>query len=83
MRWVAGTSSRNETKGHMSEKKRAVLAAYYEVGRAAALLDMSPRYVKDRIRGGDLEGYRLGNRIVVTAESLQVFLANRLMGGAD
>jgi len=59
----------------MSAKQ--ILAAHHEIGRVAALLDMSPRYVKDRIKAGDLVGYRLGNRIVVDAASINSFLENR------
>ena len=64
-------------------KETPILKAHYEVGRVATLLDMSPRYVKDRIKDGHLTGFRLGSRIVVTADSIQVFLDNRRMDASQ
>jgi len=58
---------------------KALLGAHYEVGKLAALIDMSPRFIKERIKAGELEGYRLGNRIVVSAESVKRYLENRRM----
>lgn len=55
------------------------IGAHYEVGRLAALLDMSPRWVKERIKAGEMDGYRLGHKIVVPHDSLTKFLANRSM----
>lgn len=68
-------------KKAMSEVKVAhrPLKAHYEVGRVAALLDMSVRWVKERVKAGDLEGFRLGNRIVISADSLEDFMQNRRM----
>ena len=63
-------------------KARQIVAAHMEIGRAAALLDMSPRYVKERLKAGEMTGYRLGNRIVVECESIRAFLENRKMGPA-
>jgi hypothetical protein len=78
---VSGGGRKRNDRSNMNDKK--ILGAHYEVGRVAMLLDMSPRYVKDRIKAGDLEGYRLGNRIVVSANSLQAFLDNRKMAHAN
>jgi hypothetical protein len=59
--------------------KSNFLPAHYEVNRVAMLLDMSPRFVKERIKAGEMEGYRLGNRVVVTASSIRSYLDNRRM----
>ena len=69
-----------QTVSNATKPGRSIIPAHYEVGRVAMLLDMSPRYVKDRIKAGDMVGYRLGSRIVVTAESIRAFLDNRRMG---
>jgi hypothetical protein len=61
-------------------KARQIVAAHMEIGRCAALLDMSPRYVKGRLKAGEMTGFRLGNRIVVECESILTFLENRRMG---
>ena len=55
-------------------KAEKALQAHYEVNRVAALLDMSPRWVKQRVKDGELKGRRLGNRIVIEAGSLNDFL---------
>jgi AraC-like DNA-binding protein len=65
-----------------AKKEKRLLTAHYEVGRVAMLLDMSPRYVKERIKAGELVGYRLGNRVVVEADSIRSFLQNRRMNVA-
>ena len=56
------------------------LPAHYQVGRLAVLLDMSVRWVKDRVKDGSLVGYRLGKNIVVDAGSVEQFLAARRIG---
>jgi hypothetical protein len=38
---------------------------------------MSVRWVKERIKAGELDGYRLGCKTVVAADSLERYLANR------
>lgn len=61
-------------------KTETILGAHYEVGRVAALLDMSPRWVKEKVKAGEIKGFRLGNRIVVDAKSLNEFLERRKLG---
>ena len=51
--------------------------AFYKLQRVAKLLDMSPQWVRERIRGGDLKAFKFGKDIVVEAESLDDFLFNR------
>lgn len=58
-------------------KTMKVVSAHLEVNRVAALLDMSPRFVKEKIKAGELVGFRLGSRIVISVESLNSFLENR------
>ena len=58
-------------------KAKRIGGSYMEAGRVADLIDMSVRYVKERIKDGSLKGYRMGNRIVVSTDSLQAFIANR------
>lgn len=54
------------------------LGGHTAVTRVAALLDVSPRFVKERINSGELKGYRLGgNLIVVDNASLQQFMESR------
>lgn len=74
-----GELKKDAPKPAKSVKQIPPLKAHYEVGRVAALLDMSVRWAKERVKAGDLEGFRLGNRIVVSAESLEVFMRNRRM----
>lgn len=48
---------------------------HLEVGVCAALLGgMSRRFIRDRIKAGDLEGYLLGNKMVVSASSVNRYL---------
>ncbi len=56
------------------------IGLHYEVGRLAAMLDMSVRYLKDQIKAGEIEAYRLGNKIVVPDKSLREFLRNHSIG---
>ena len=56
------------------------IQAHYSVGRLAALLDMCPRWIKDRVKVGELVGYRLGKCIVVDAGSVDKFLTARRLG---
>jgi hypothetical protein len=57
-----------------------LIGAHMDVARAAALLDMTPRWVKDKIKAGDLQGYRLGQKVIVSVESLRLYLDNNSMG---
>ena len=50
-----------------------------EVNKLAKMLDMSPRWIKDKVKAGELLGYRLGNRIVVNRQSVDDFMAAREM----
>lgn len=54
--------------------KARLISVHYEVNKVAALLDMSPRWVKERVKAGQLKGRRLGNRIVIDGESLNDYL---------
>lgn len=73
----------DEPNVRAKKASKAIIGAHYEVGRVAMLLDMSPRYVKERIKAGEMIGYRLGNRIVVEAESIRAFLQNREMRATE
>lgn len=50
-----------------------------EVNKLAKTIDMSPRWIKDKVKAGELLGYRLGNRIVVDLQSVDDFMAAREM----
>ena len=54
-----------------------------EVNKLAKQIDMSPRWIKERIKDGSLIGYRLGNRIVVNRQSVDDFMAAREMRLVD
>ncbi len=45
----------------------------------ARMLSMSVRWVKDQVKAGNLKGYRLGNKVMVDAQSLNEFLSERSM----
>lgn len=60
--------------------ERKTVAMHLEAGVAAALLGgMSRRFIKDLIKKGELEGFALGNRVIVTAESVNRYLEARRM----
>jgi hypothetical protein len=61
----------------MSTKR--FLPATYEVNQVATLTNMSVRFWKDAIKdpSSGLVAYRLGNRLVIEAESLNKFLEAR------
>jgi hypothetical protein len=59
---------------------RKTVEVHLEIGVAAALLGgMSRRWVKRKIADGELEGFDMGNRIIVTAASVNRFLERRRM----
>jgi DNA-binding Lrp family transcriptional regulator len=64
------------TTGEPGRRPRPV-GAFYSVRRVAEQLDMSVRWVKERIKAGELDGYRLGCKTVVAAESLANYLHKR------
>jgi hypothetical protein len=64
-------------------KNISTIGAHYDAGRVAALLDMSVRWVKARIQQGELEGYRLGHKVVVSEASLRAFLERHQMHKSD
>ncbi|MHC1768180.1 MAG: helix-turn-helix domain-containing protein [Verrucomicrobiia bacterium] len=68
------------TENPTAGKARQIIPMHYEIGRVALLLDMSTKFVKDRIKAGDLRAFRLGNRIVVEVASIRTFLDNRALG---
>jgi hypothetical protein len=74
------TTPPEQAKG---KAKAIQIPQHYEVGTAANLLGMSVRFIKTRCKAGEMEGYRLGNRIVVTAASIRSYLDNRLLGPRD
>jgi hypothetical protein len=55
---------------------------HLDIGTACYLLGgMSRRWIKDKIKDGELVGYELaGNKIVVTAESVNAYLARHRIG---
>ena len=62
---------------------RKTVPLHLDVGVAAALLGgVSRRWILDHIKKGDLDGYKLaGNKVVVTAESLNRLLDRRRITG--
>ncbi len=51
------------------------------VPEVARLLGVSPRYVRDRVKAGELEGYALAaRRFSVSVASLRRFLEQRRLG---
>lgn len=54
-----------------------------EINKLSKKIDMSPRWIKERIKEGLLIGYRLGNRIVVNRQSVDDFMAAREMRLVD
>ena len=73
------TIQESEQLAPAARKPKTPIGPHFQIGKVAEMLDMSTRYVRDRIRAGDLEGYRLGSRVVVPAEALKQFLDNRRM----
>ena len=67
----------SELEGAASRRGLKVIRAHYDVQRVAILLDMSTKWVKERVHAGDLEGYRLGGKVVITAASISTYLDNR------
>ncbi len=67
--------------------RRAPLNSGFEIGRhsqaqtIAKRLGMSTRWVKDRVKAGELVGYRFGTRIVVNEGSIVRFLEQRQIRG--
>ena len=60
---------------------RKFVPLHIDIGVAAALLGgVSRRWILDHIKKGELDGYKLaGNKVVVSAESLNRLLENRRM----
>jgi hypothetical protein len=50
-----------------------------DIGKAAIKVDMSKRWITERIKDGTLVGYKLGNRVAVTVESLGALIRNSRM----
>jgi excisionase family DNA binding protein len=59
---------------------KAPLRSHIEANRLAVLLDVSVRWVKDKVKSGELVGYRLGKRICVDSASVDKFLEARRLG---
>lgn len=63
---------------------RKTVAVHLELGVACALLGgMSRRWCRDRIAAGELVGFLLGNKIVVTAESVNEYLDKHRLGPVE
>ena len=63
---------------------RKFVSLHLEVGVVCYLLGgMSRRFVRDRIKAGDLEGYLLGNKMVVSADSVNAYLQNQRISPED
>jgi excisionase family DNA binding protein len=45
------------------------------VAQAAEALNLSDRYTRELIRGGDLQAIRAGRRVLVVAESIDNYIA--------
>lgn len=56
------------------QNERGPVQAHYDVTRTAALLDVSPRWVKQQIAKGNLVASRIGKKIVVQADSIKDLL---------
>jgi excisionase family DNA binding protein len=63
----------------MTNQSTPAIEHHFDVKTVATQLSMSVRWVKERIKAGELQGYRLGHKIVVPEKSLQSFLENRAM----
>lgn len=66
----------------IDRRQQAPMPAHIELNRLAVLWDMSPRYIKERVKEGDLVAYRMGNRLVIDAASAAQFLSARRISGA-
>lgn len=73
------TTRRNDetTKPEGGGIRTKPLGAFYSVRKVAEQLDMSVRWVKERIKAGELVGFRFGCKTVVAADSLESYLENR------
>lgn len=67
---------------HKTDSERP-LGVHYTVGRAAYLLDKGPRWIKEKIKDGVLDGYRLDGEIVVTLASINAYLDMCRITGSD
>ncbi|HRY51824.1 MAG TPA: helix-turn-helix domain-containing protein [Candidatus Paceibacterota bacterium] len=59
------------------------LKTHYTVAAVAEQLGMCERWVKDRVKEGLLDGYRLGHKIVVSEESVLKLLEQRRISCPD
>lgn len=50
------------------------IGPHYKVSRVAWLLDKSPRWVKNKIKDGVLDGYRCDGDILVSVKSINAYL---------
>lgn len=66
-----------------TDKTERAIRAHMKVKKVAALLDKCERWVKEEIKDGKLEGFRLGNEIVVSVESLNNYIESRRMRKLD
>jgi excisionase family DNA binding protein len=48
--------------------------------RAAALLDCTPRFLRDKVRAGEISGTKLGTKVVLDVASLNEFIRNSSIG---
>jgi hypothetical protein len=65
-------------QGSMAKNSEPVtekpLGVHYKVSRVAWLMDKEPRFIKGLIKDGLLEGFRIGNEIVVSLSSINAYL---------
>jgi hypothetical protein len=62
-------------------KQRKTVELHLDIGVAALLMGgMSKRWMKTQIVAGELEGFRVGNKLVVTAASVNDYLERRRIG---
>lgn len=61
----------------MNKEGKQKMGQYVKAQTLARQLDMSPRYVKDRVKRGELVGYRVGNEILVSIDSVHSYLERR------
>jgi|GraSoiStandDraft_41_1057321.scaffolds.fasta_scaffold280490_2 hypothetical protein len=61
--------------------RKKTVDLHLDIGLAAVLMGgMSKRWMRDRINAGELEGFLVGKKYVVTAASVNEFLDKRRVG---
>lgn len=72
------TKRRNDdSRAGGSGQKSRPIGSFYAARKVAKMLDMSVSWVYERVKAGDLPGYRLGCKLVIPADALNDYLEKR------